>query len=47
MPKTKLEEARRRWGTAAIIKGRAGQKPPPAPKQVPQAPAGADKPPAA
>ena len=47
MPKTKLEEARRRWGAAAIIKGRAGQMPPPAPKQVSQGPAGPDKPPAA
>ncbi len=47
MPETKLEEARRRWGTAAIIKGRAAQKPLPAPKQVPQDPAGADEPPAA
>jgi len=47
MAKTKLEEARRRWGSAAIIRGGAGRKPPPAPKHVPQGPPGSAKPPAA
>jgi len=44
--KTKLEEARRRWGTAAIVKGSGGEKPPAPPKQVPQGSAGSAKPPA-